>query len=288
MMMMRSLRQFQIRAVTAGAMRLTFLLPNARFHTRDVVVLGVTNFSRAGKYERLNWPPQTLFAEYNSKFTKNPGALGYAKPVSMKGHLVLTHLIRNNRDREFAILTDQQLTATEIKLFKRWLNSPHHPQIANWQQVVRNLTHAIEAFGNHKLDLETLIRQFEQYFAQVSPHDIHRAKTLAQQARSIAAKFDRKLHAQLPVTYLLINVQNVTHFLYRDERDILFNTDVEDATHRKAGDFNRFMFDRIQLQKAEFTRRGIPFYDPTWLASQRVHNQPVWELSQLDAYHLEE
>lgn len=286
-MIMRSLRQFQIRAVTAGAMRLTFLLPNARFHTRDVVILGVTNFSRAGKYERLGWPPQTLFAEYNSKFTKNPGALGYAKPVSMKGHLMQAHLIRNNRDREFATVTSQQLTATEIKLFKRWLNSPHHPKIANWHQVVRNLTHAIDAFGNHKLDLETLIRQFEQYFAQVSPHDTHRAKTLAQQARSIAAKFDRKLHAQLPVAYLLINVQNVTHFLYRDERDILFNTDAEDADHRKAGDFNRFMFDRVQLQKAEFAQRGIPFYDPTWLANQRSRNQPVWELSQLDAYHLE-
>lgn len=285
-MLMHSLRQFQIRAVTAGAMRLTFLLPNDRFYTRAVVFLGVTNFARAGKHERLGWSPQTLFAEYNSEFTKTPDALGYAKPVAMKGHLMRTHLINNNRDREFAMLTRQQSTAAEIKLFKRWLNSPHHPKIATWQQVVRNLAHAIEKFGSHKLDLEALVRQFEQHFAQLSPHDSHRATIFAQQARSTAAKFERKLDARLPVAYLLINVQSVTNFLYRDERDILFNTDAEDAAHRKAGDFNRFMFDRVQRQKAEFARRGIPFYDPTWLANQRARNQPVWELSQLDAYHL--
>lgn len=53
-MEIRSRRQFQVRAVTAGTMRLTFLLPSDRFWTRDIVILGVTNFARAGKIERLD------------------------------------------------------------------------------------------------------------------------------------------------------------------------------------------------------------------------------------------
>ena len=284
--LMKSLRGFQIRALTAGAQRLVFMLPNDRLRTYDVVILGATNFARAGKYENLGWPPQTLFAAYNSGFTKNSGALGYGKPVAMRGHLMRTNLVKNPPDREFAIHNRQQLVASILKLFKRWLASTDHPQTDDWPKVIRTLTHAVQAYGNHKLTLDALLQQFQTQFAQTGQHRHYCAKTFIQQAKNIAKRFDQKLDARLPVAYLLIDVQNVTHFLYRDDRDILFNTDTEDAAHRKAGDFNRFMFNRVQLQKAEFARRKIPFYDPTWLADQRARNQPVWELSQLDAYHL--
>ncbi|WP_054717844.1 hypothetical protein [Lacticaseibacillus manihotivorans] len=285
-MLMKSLRGFQIRALTAGAQRLVFMLPNDRFRTYDVVILGVTNFARAGKYENLGWPPQTLFAAYNSVFTKSSGALGYAKPVAMRGHLMRVHLVKSPQDREFAMRNRQQLVASMLKLFKRWLASTDHPQTDDWPKVIRTLTHALQAYGNHKLTLDALLQQFQKQFTQTGQHRNHCAKTFTQQAKEIALRFDQKLDARLPITYLLVDVQNVTHFLYRDERDILFNTDAEDTAHRKAGDFNRFMFDRVELQKAEFARRGMPFYDPTWLADQRARHQPVWELSQLDAYHL--
>lgn len=285
-MEIRSRRQFQVRAVTAGTMRLTFLLPSDRFWTRDIVILGVTNFARAGKIERLDWPPQTLFAEYNSTFTKNSGALGYAKPVAMKGMIMRSHLINNNADREFANRNRQQLTGAETRFFKSWLTTRDHPDCPDWSQQVRQLSSAVQRYSTHKMDLDALLHQFESRFVQGSPHQIHRTKTLMQQARSIAAKFERKLDARVPVAYLLLNAQNVTHYLYRDERDLLFNTDAEDAKHRKAGDFNRFMFTRVKQQKAEFAQRGIPFYDPDWLNDQHARHQPVWELSQLDAYHL--
>lgn len=285
-LLMKSLRGFQIRALTTGAQRLVFMLPNDRFRTYDVVILGANNFARAGQHENLGWPPQTLFAVYNSVFTKNSGSLGYAKPVSMQGHLMRANLVKNQQDREFAMHNRQQLTASMLKLFKRWLASTDHPQTDDWSKVIRTLSHTLQAYSNHKLTLDALLQQFQKQFTQTGQHRNHCAKTFTQQAKNIARRFDQKLDARLPVAYLLIDVQNVTHFLYRDARDTLFNTDAEDAAHRKAGDFNRFMFERVQQQKAEFARRGIPFYDPTRLADQRARNEPVWELSQLDAFHL--
>ena len=285
-MSMQSLRQFQIRAVTAGTARIKMLTPDRRFRSRDVVILGATNFARVSHYENLGWPSQTLFAEYNSEFSKSTGALGYAKPVSMKGRFVRVHLISDHQADELAIRNHQQLIGAEIKFFNQWLKTRDHPNRPNWPQQVQRLSQAVAAFGARKFDLETLIYKFEQAFDRGTIHQTHRTHTLVQQARSISVNYERRLDARLPVAYLLIDVQNVTHFLYRDERDILFNTDAEDAAHRRAGDFNRFMFERVQLQKTEFARRSLPFYDPTWLADQRARNQPVWELSQLDAYHL--
>lgn len=285
-MLMRSLRQFQIRGLTAGTARIKMLMPDSRFRTRDVVILGATNYSRVDHYDNLGWPPQTLFAEYNPEFSKNTGALGYAKPVSMKGHFMRVHLINDHQAYEFAIRNHQQLIGAEINFFNHWLKTQDHPNRPNWPQQVQRLSQSVTAFAARKLDLETLLHKFEQAFDHGTTHQTHRTHTLVQQARSISVNYERRLDARLPVAYLLIDVQNVTHFLYRDARDTLFNTDAEDAAHRKAGDFNRFMFERVQQQKAEFARRGIPFYDPTRLADQRARNEPVWELSQLDAFHL--
>lgn len=285
-MLMRSRRQFQIRAVTAGTARLTVLLPNDHFRTLDVVILGVNNFARANHYEQLGWPTQTIFAEYGPAFTKNDGSLGYAKPVSMKGYLMQVNLVRNQSDHEFAIRQQTKFIGAEIKLFNKWLNTRDHPQREDWPQQVSHLSHSVQAFGNRKLQFGELLDQFIGLFDQGSTHQKQRTESLAQKARAIRDQIDATRDARLPVAYMLINVQNVTHFLYGDDRDIQFNTDQADAEHRKVGDLQRFMFTRVPQQKAEFEQLGIPFYDPKRLANWHATHQPVWDPKQLDAFHL--
>jgi hypothetical protein len=174
----------------------------------------------------------------------------------------------------------------ETKLFKKWLNSQNHPQHADWPQQVNRLSRSLNEFGNRKLQFGELLDQFIGLFDQGSTHQKQRTESLAQKARAIRNQINATRDARLPVAYLLINVQNVTHFLYGDDRDIQFNTDQVDAEHRKAGDFQRFMFTRVQLQKAEFAKLSIPFYDPKRLANWRATHQPVWDPKQLDAFHL--
>jgi hypothetical protein len=285
-MLMRSRRQFQVRAVTAGTTRLTVLLPNDHFRTLDVVILGVNNFARANHYEQLGWPTQTIFAEYGPAFTKNDGSLGYAKPISMKGYLMQVNIVKSQSDHEFAIRQQTKLIGAEMRLFKQWLNTRDHPQRTDWPQQVNHLSHALNEFGNHNLTFGELLKQFTNTFYQGSPHQKQRTESLAKKAREIRDQIDATRDARLPIAYMLINVQNVTHFLYGDDRDIQFNTDQADAEHRKAGDLQRFMFTRVPQQKAEFEKLGIPFYDPKRLANWRTTNQAVWDPKQLDAFHL--
>lgn len=285
-MLTRSRRPFQIRAVTAGTARLTLLLPNDHLRTLDVVILGANNFARANHHEQLGWPTQTIFAEYGPAFTQNTGALGYAKPVSMKGYLMQVNIIHSQSDHEFAVRQQAKFIGAEIKFFNKWLNSQNHPRRPDWSQQVNHLSRALNEFGNRKLSFDTLLDQFIGVFDQGSTHQTQRTETLAQKTREIRDRINATRDARLPVAYLLINVRNVEYYLYGDARDIQFNTDQEDAEHRKAGDLQRFMFTRVQLQKAEFEKLGIPFYDPKRLANWQATNQPVWDPNQLDKFHL--
>lgn len=285
-MLMRSRRQFQIRAVTAGTARLTALLPNNRFRTLDVVILGVNHYARAGHQEDLGWPPQTVLAEYGPAFTSREGTLGYAKPIAMQGHLMQVNLINSQSDHIFASRQQSKFIGTEISLFKKWLNTSDHPHRSDWPQQVRDLSHSMDAFGNHKLTFGELLAQFSHAFNQGSAHQSQRTDIWVEKARAIRDRITDESNARLPIAYLLINVQNVTHFLYGDDRDIQFNTDQDDAAHRKAGDLQRVMFTRVQQQKAQFEKLGIPFYQPERLARMRAREQPVWDPKQLDALHL--
>ena len=285
-MLMRSRRQFQIRAVTAGTARLTVRLPDSRFRTLDVVILGINHFARAGHQEDLGWLPQTVLAEYGPAFTNHEGALGYAKPIAMKANFMQVNLVNSQSDHVFAVRQQRKFIGTEITLFKKWLHTRDHPHRADWPQQVRNLSNSIDAFGNHKLTFDVLLSQFSHAFDQGSPYQNQRTDLWVQKATAIRDQIYATRDARLPIAYLLINVQDVTHFLYGDDRDIQFNTDQADAAHRKAGDLQRFMFTRVQRQKAEFEKLGIPFYDPKRLANWQATNQPVWGPKQLDAYHL--
>ena len=285
-MLMHSRRQFQIRAVTAGTARLTVLLPDDRFQTLDVVLLGVSHFARAGHQEDLGWPPQTVLAEYGPAFTNHEGALGYAKPIGMSAHFMQVNLINSRSDHVFARRQQSRFIGAEIKLFKQWLNSQNHPQRTDWPQQVRQLSHSIDAFGNHKLTFDDLLRQFISLYDQGSKHQSQGTEKMVEKARAIRNRMTDESNVRLPIAYLLINVQNVIHFLYGDDRDIQFNTDQDDAAHRKAGDLQRVMFIRVQQQKAQFEQLGIPFYQPERLARMRARQQPVWDPKQLDAFHL--
>ncbi|WP_125708298.1 hypothetical protein [Lacticaseibacillus porcinae] len=73
----------------------------------------------------------------------------------------------------------------------------------------------------------------------------------------------------MPIAIFIMNVNHVEHYSYGDARDLKFNTDKEDAEHRKAEDLWQVTFLRVNQQKAQFEREGIPFYDPNWLTTQR-------------------
>lgn len=286
-MLMKSRKQFQMRAVTAGTARLTFLiLPEGEFRTSNVVFAGANRFARGSQHEHLGWPPETVFVEYGPLFTKNPGSLGYAKPMSFRGHLVSVNLIKNNAERELAIRLQRDFIGAEIKAFRRWLKTKDHPHCADWSQQVRQLERGITAFSNHKLGYFELLQTFISTFDQGSTHQNERTKARAELSDAIRDRYLKQLNARLPVAILVINVNHVEYYNYSDARDIEFNTEKEDTEHRKSEDLQQFMFLRVPQQKAQFEREHIPFYDPQWLATQQARNQPIWYPEQLDHFHL--
>jgi hypothetical protein len=71
-----------MRGVVADTVTGSFWMPDASIRKVNAVVLGATNFARVGKREVLDWPPQTIFAEFNQEFLRSELALGYAKPLN--------------------------------------------------------------------------------------------------------------------------------------------------------------------------------------------------------------
>ncbi|WP_125710961.1 hypothetical protein [Lacticaseibacillus porcinae] len=287
-MLTHSSRKFQIRAVTAGTARLTFLTLDGHFFTMDAIFAGANRFARAGHHEQLGWPPGLIFAEYGPAFTKHSGSLGYAKPVSFKGHIMSANLINTPEDHLAAERLLQRFIGEEINSFRRWLKTRDHPQRADWPQQVRQLEQLLNAFSNHKMTYDDVLQAFISRFDQGSARQQVRLHKRVQYAREIHDRYVKALNARLPVAILLINIQNVEHYNYSDDRDLLFNTEKVDADLRKTGDLLSVMFTRVNQQKAQFKRDGIPFYQPEWLATQHARDQPIWDPQQLDAYHLKE
>ncbi|WP_125708300.1 hypothetical protein [Lacticaseibacillus porcinae] len=177
-MLMHSRKQFQIRAVTAGAIRMMMLMPDGHIWWRDVVILGANRVARGGKHEQLGWPPQTVFAEYGPVFAQKTGSLAYEKPLSSRGHLVSVNLITSSADHKLAVRLQQREIGAEINFFRHWLKTRGHPRCADWPAQMRQLEQSIKAFANHTLTYYQLLQAFISRFDQGSQHQAERTKTL--------------------------------------------------------------------------------------------------------------
>lgn len=281
-MLMHSRRRFRIRGVVVDTITREFLLPDETFERLAAVVVGATNFGRAGQFETLDWPPQLILAEYGSEFLQKSGSLGYAKPFSLRGHITRVYVMKNKFDHEVAIHQMRQLRGVLVTKFRRWLHLEIHPKDQTWVDQVNHLSRAIDDFGARKLTLEALIQRFVAAFTPLGSHHRQRGMRLIQEAWALAAKYDRQLAARFSVAYLLRNVQGVTYFLYNDERDQLVDSLAIDSSDDLAS--LQQMFDQIKHQQAQFKVNQIPFYYPEWLKAQHDAQRPVWPLSQLVAY----
>lgn len=285
-MMMHSRRRIQMHGVVADAITANFLMPDNQIRLINAVVLGASNFGRVGKREVLDWPPQTVFAEFNQEFLHSELSLGYAKPLTLNGFLVKSHLIENARDRNFAFNLRHQQLVTISQMLSRWLAKEHHKHDDQWPTVTQQLQSAIEAYSNETLGLPQLLNHFEKAYQPLGPFQQQRVHDQATYAWAMVAKFDRTLDERLPPVWLLSNVQQVMVFQYSDARDIQIKSEPNDFERRNEPGYLQHMFSQVQVQKAEFKRLGLPFYDPEWLATKRSRDQPVWEPSSLKAYHL--
>lgn len=285
-MIMHSRRRIRVRGVVAEALTTQFLLPNDQIRSIHAVVIGATNFARVGKLESLDWPTQTIFAEFNQEFLHSELPLGYARPITLNGHLVKSHLIQQPADQHFVQQLRHQQRNTIGQKFEHWLMRERHKQDLTWPKTVAHLQASIEAYMDATLSLAELSRQFEKVYHAFGPFQQQRVQALTSGARSLAAKFERSIDERLSIAYLLIDVQRVTNFQYSDARDTQITSEPNDFERRDEAGYLQHMFNQVQLQKAEFKRLGLPFYDPDWLARKRSRNDPVWEPSQLKTYHL--
>lgn len=81
-MYLHSRRRIRMRGVVADTVIESFWMPDASIRKVNAVVLGATNFARVGKREVLDWPPQTIFAEFNQEFLRSELARGTRKSTS--------------------------------------------------------------------------------------------------------------------------------------------------------------------------------------------------------------
>jgi hypothetical protein len=287
-MIMHSRRRIRIRGVVAETLSAQFLMPDDHIRFIHAVVIGATNFARVGKFETLDWPTQTVFAEFNQEFLRSELPLGYARPLTLNGHLVKSHLTGQPADQHFIQQFRHQQRNTIGQKFEHWLAREQHKQDPTWPKTVAHLQASIEAYMDAALSLAELSRQFEKVYHAFGPYQQQRVHALTSGARSLAAKFERSIDERLPIAYLLMDVQRVINFQYGDARDLKITSEPNDFECRDEAGYLQHMFNQVQLQKAEFKRLDLPFYDPDWLARQRRLNEPVWEPSSLKAYHLYE
>lgn len=284
-MVMHSRRRIRIRGVVVDAVTSEFLLPEGTFERMAVVVIGATNFGRAGQFESLAWPPQLVLAEYGPEFLKTTGSLDYAKSLELRGHVTRVYVMKTIRDHEIAIQQMRELRGVLVTKFRRWLQQESHPKDQTWVNQVSHLSRAIDAFGAQRLTLEDLIHRFIQAFASLGSHHQQRGMRLIQEVWALSAKYDRRLAVRFSVAYLLRNVQGVTYFLYGDARDQLVDSVEIDPTQSSDDPvYLQHLFDQVKRQQAQFKADQIPFYQPEWIKKQREANRPVWPLSQLLAY----
>ena len=287
-MYLHSRRRIRMRGVVADTIVGNFWMPDASARKVNAVVLGATNFGRVGKREVLNWPPQTIFAEFNQEFLRSELSMGYAKPLVLNGFLVKAHRLHDPREQRFAFELQRQQRKAIGHNLEHWLAREHHPQYPHWSNTAQTLGEAITAYVEMKLTLPQILQRFVKVFSTMGVRQQQRVDLMVKNAWSMVAKFDRTLDERLPPVWLLINVQQVTVFQYGDNRDAQITSEPNDFERRDEAGYLQHMFNQVQLQKAEFKRLDLPFYDPDWLARQRRLNEPVWEPSSLKAYHLYE
>ncbi|WP_125707391.1 hypothetical protein [Lacticaseibacillus porcinae] len=285
-MEMQSRRRIRVRGVVADSLTGDFLLPDSSVITIDAVVVGGTNFARVGKNESLDWPPQTVFAEYNQEFLRTQLHLGYGRPILFNGVLVKVHLIGSPRDRDFAMNLQFQQRKTLGHHLRHWLEHEHHIKVKAWPQILHRLLGNIDDYLEGKLTLEMVLTRFTKAFSALGPRLSQRTTIIVRNAWALSAKFDRSLDERLPPVYLFRDVQRVENFQFGDARDTAMKYDDNDYERRDEPGYLKQQFDQVQVTKQLFQQLDLPFYDPKWLATKRERNQPVWEPSQLKQYHL--
>ena len=287
-MQFRSLRRFRMRTVLAGAMSLSFRFPDGQIHRYRSLILGVSNVSRIGKYESLEWEPQTVFTEFTNDFLQVPGTLGYARPLSLSGQIVKTHLIRDNHQRARMKVLEGQLTGLEINHFRRWLVEGYHADDSTWQSKRMQLEKLISAYGTHQISLERMIARFKVAFTSESTHQNQCVDHFEAQAWALSSRYERKFDQQFTVAYVLVNVTHIELFMYGDSRDTTLHLEANNPGKAFDRQYQQHMFDQLHAQKVQAQQLGLPFYDPDWLASKQRFNQPIWDPRQLDAFKIED
>lgn len=287
-MQFKSRRRFQMRMVLAGAQVLSFRFPDGQIHHLKTLILGMSNVGRIGKYESLGWPPATLFAELTPDFLLVEGTLGYARPLSMSGQLVKTHLIHDDREHERLNRLTHQLVGLEIKNFRRWLAEAYHENTPTWPHQVQQLEQLISAYGSHQVMLERVISRFKTVFASTGKHQNNCTDHYETRAWALSSRFERKLDAAFKVAYCLVNIKHVELFMYGDQRDTTLHLEPNQPDLAYARSYQQHMFDQLHAQKVQAQQLGLPFYDPDWLASKQRFNQPIWDPQQLDAFKIED
>lgn len=287
-MQFKSRRRFNMRTVLAGAQVLSFRFPDGQIHRFKTLILGMSNVGRIGKYESLGWPPATLFAEFTADFLLPEGTLGYARPLSMSGQLIKTHLIHNDRERDRLNRFTHQLVGLEIKNFRRWLAEGYHDNTPTWPHQVQQLEQLITAYASHRVTLERVIARFKAAFASTGTHQNSCEDHYETRAWALSSRFERKLDATFNVAYCLVNVKHVELFMYGDQRDIALHLEPNQPELAYGRPYQQHMFDQLKAQKVQAQQLGLPFYDPDWLANKQRFNQPIWDPQQLDAFNIED
>lgn len=287
-MQIKSRRRFRMRTVLAGAAGLSFRFPDGRVHTFNVLILGASNVSRIGKYESLGWNPETIFTEFTPDFLKAVGTLGYARPLSLSGQIVKTHLIHDEHQLVRLKILEQQLTGLEIKNFRMWLVKGYHEPTVTWPHQRAQLEKLLTAYGVHQVRLEQVIRRFKATFASESTHQNQCVEHYEMRAWSLSSRYERKFDQEFPVAYMLVNVKRIELFMYGDGRDTSLNLEANDAQRAYDRQYQQHMFDQLRAPKKQSQALGLPFYDPDWLANKQRFNQPIWDPQQLDAFKIED
>lgn len=284
-MLMHTRRRIRVRGVVIDTLNTEFLFPEGTFEQLAVVVIGGTIFSRVDKYEHLDWPPQVVIAEYGPTFNSKSGSLGYGKFLAMNGLMTKVYEIQNVREHEWAMHQITELHGNLIKKFQRYLGHEQHHKEAAWQRQVSALNHAIAAYGDRKLTLEQVLKQFEKAFEAVGPHHRQRGQRMVKSAWTLSAAYDRAFAEHFPVAYLFRDLRKVEFFIYGDTRDLNVKmiSDEEKAEMSEA-EYLQQQFAQIKTQQTQFKAEEIPFYQPAWLQAQHDFNRSVFELSQLKAY----
>lgn len=258
-MLMHTRRRIRVRGVVIDTLNTEFLFPEGTFEQLAVVVIGGTNFARAEKYEQLAWPAQVVIAEYGPTFMPKSGSMGYGKFLVMNGVMTRVFEIKTAREHEWAMRQISELHGNLIKKFQRFLAHEQHHKDAAWQHHVSALNHAIAAYGDRKLTLEQVIKQFEKAFEAVGPHHRQRGQRMVKSAWTLAAAYDRRFAHRFPVAYLFGDLRKVEFFMYGDTRDLNVKMISDDAKAKMSeAEYLQQQFDQVKTQQAQFKAEEIP------------------------------